>query len=74
MELTETIFLTLLMLLTVHLVFYSFLQIKEEMRSRKQRIADLTSVHEEFYPVNPRVLTKEDLADVSKNMHFFKVS
>lgn len=74
MELTETIFLTLLMLLTVHLVFYSFLQIKKEIHTRKQLIAKKNSVQEEFYPVNPRVLTKEDLSDVSKIVHYFKAS
>jgi hypothetical protein len=74
MELTETIFLTLLMLLTVHLIVYTFLQIKREMQLRKQMDAHRASVHEEFYPVNPRVLTKEDLADVSKNVHYFKAS
>jgi hypothetical protein len=74
MELTETIFLALLMLLTAHLVFYSFLQIKREMQSEKHKHIQKPSLAEEFYPVNPRVLTKEDLADVSKIVHYFKAS
>lgn len=74
MELVETIFLALLMLLTVHLVFYSFLQIKKEMHARKQLHVKTNSVHDEFFPVNPHVLTKEDLTDVSKIVHYFKAS
>jgi hypothetical protein len=72
MELTETIFLALLMLLTAHLVFYSFWQIRRELQLRKQKSIQKRSVFDEFYPVKPRVLTKEDLSDVSKYVHHFK--
>ncbi len=74
MEITETIFLALLMILTMHLIFYSFLQIKKEIQARKHLTEKKLAVQEEFYPVNPHVLTKEDLTDVSKIVHYFKAS
>ena len=64
MEMTEIVFIVLLMAVAFMLAFHSYLELRktnEKRNAAKREIDTSENISDEFYPIAPRKVTKEEL-------------